>query len=329
MQVNNINPYNYNTEFKGKVVTKQNMTRAIVTSGITGTAGNFSALMLDSLPMLAVGACATAIFFLLNCLKPFIKEKPLELNPKIEFKKAESIEEAEEYAKQNFKIETFKVNDLDVANWINEGLTVLNNKLDGKVYMPKKIIYGDAKGKADAFYHRFTDTLFIKTFDDKKLSLLNDLSEVDLTTVPLGNRFKKFCEDYQNMNNLSKIEKRNLLYSVSNSIDVLLKLSKKPEAADNLSELTANNAFGHVYTGKFSILFHEMGHVFENKSRTFNPLREVQFVKGRKNIIMPDYALSKNKEFVAEIFAGMLEGDKYPKNITDLFKKLCNIRIPD
>ena len=72
-----------------------------------------------------------------------------------------------------------------------------------------------------------------------------------------------------------------------------------------------------------------MGHVFENKSRTFNPLREVQFVKGRKNIIMPDYALSKNKEFVAEIFAGMLEGDKYPKNITDLFKKLCNIRIPD
>ena len=131
------------------------------------------------------------------------------------------------------------------------------------------------------------------------------------------------------MNNLSKIEKRKLLYSVSNSIDVLLKLSKKPEAADNLSELTANNAFGHVYTGKFSILFHEMGHVFENKSRTFNPLREVQFVKGRKNIIMPDYALSKNKEFVAEIFAGMLEGDKYPKNITDLFKKLCNIRIPD
>lgn len=332
MKINNISPYNYsktnNIEFKGQIVNKQNINKVLLSTGTVAGASGLSAIIFNSLPLVAMAAAGSIIFYALECIKPFVQDDMLQLEPKIEFKKAESVEEAEEYAKLNFKIKDFKVNDLEVANWINEGLTVLSNKFNGKVYMPRKVVYGKSNRKADASYRSFTDTLFIKEISDKRISLSQKLSDIDLTKIPLGSRFEQFCHDYENLNNISKIEKKNLLYSIANSIDIISKLIKQPEITNNLPELIESNAFGHVYAGRFALLFHEMGHVFETKSRTFNPLRNSYFAKASKDMIMPDYSLSKYQEFVSEIFAGILEGDKYPKNITDLFEKLCNIKMP-
>lgn len=220
----------------------------------------------------------------------------LQLNPKIEFKEAKSIEEAEKYAKQNFKIKDFKVKDLEVANWINEGLTVLSNKFDGKVYMPREVIYGKSKIYDSAAYYRpFTDTLFINEINDKNFKI-SHISKLESIKMPLGNRFKEFCHDYKNLNNMSKIEKNNFEYTIANIIEILLKLSTQQKINNNLPNLFDNNVFGHIYTGKFPILFHEMGHVFERKSQTFVSSRNSYFAKVSKDIIMTElhYLITKS-----------------------------------
>ena len=56
----------------------------------------------------------------------------------IEFTSAKTIEEAKELAKTHLKIENFDTaGDLEIANWINEGLTRVNNKYKGKGPIPK------------------------------------------------------------------------------------------------------------------------------------------------------------------------------------------------
>ena len=58
----------------------------------------------------------------------------------IEFKPAQTMDEAVEFAKKNFGIEKFDFkDDLELANWANEGLTNINNKAKGKIHMPKSL----------------------------------------------------------------------------------------------------------------------------------------------------------------------------------------------
>ena|GEM_PF-6990553 len=59
------------------------------------------------------------------------------------FKAAKTIEEAELFAKNEFNVEKFKVDDLEVANWINEGLFNVKKYSKGKSVMPKEIYYVD------------------------------------------------------------------------------------------------------------------------------------------------------------------------------------------
>ena len=67
----------------------------------------------------------------------------------VEFKAAQTIEEAVEFAKKNFGIENFDFgDDLELANWANEGLCKLNNGAKGKIHMPKSIRLDDTIGEA-------------------------------------------------------------------------------------------------------------------------------------------------------------------------------------
>lgn len=58
----------------------------------------------------------------------------------IEFTPAKTIEEANEFAKTHLKIENFDTaGDLEIANWVNEGLTKVSNKYKGNALMPKTV----------------------------------------------------------------------------------------------------------------------------------------------------------------------------------------------
>lgn len=52
------------------------------------------------------------------------------------------MEEAIEFAKKNFGVKKFDLgNDLELANWVNEGLVNINNRFKGKAQMPQNILY--------------------------------------------------------------------------------------------------------------------------------------------------------------------------------------------
>lgn len=67
-----------------------------------------------------------------------------ELAENIVFSKATSLEEAIKFGKKNLGIKNyrgFESKDLEVINWINEGLVNTSNKLKGKIRVPKTLHY--------------------------------------------------------------------------------------------------------------------------------------------------------------------------------------------
>lgn len=70
------------------------------------------------------------------------KFNPANFEKHIDFSPAETIEEAKEFAKKHFHIEKFDLeDDLEVANWVNEGLTNINNAFGGKAHLPKTVSF--------------------------------------------------------------------------------------------------------------------------------------------------------------------------------------------
>lgn len=78
----------------------------------------------------------------------FTKGKTLEpanFAEHIDFVKANTIDEAVNFAKQNFNINTFDFgNDLEMANLVNEGLVNINNRFKGKANIVKNLRFATA-----------------------------------------------------------------------------------------------------------------------------------------------------------------------------------------
>lgn len=71
----------------------------------------------------------------------------MKLASHIDFKPAETIEEAKKFGKKFLGIKKYKnIDDLDILNWINGGLVELNNKTKGTSKMPTKITGKDING---------------------------------------------------------------------------------------------------------------------------------------------------------------------------------------
>lgn len=78
----------------------------------------------------------------------FTEAKKLAEN--IDFKPAQTIEEAIEFGKKHLGIRSytgFEAKDIEVINWVNEGLVNTSNKMKGSLRMPKDIVYTDQLGE--------------------------------------------------------------------------------------------------------------------------------------------------------------------------------------
>ena len=87
----------------------------------------------------AVGAITIGV---LLAKGKFSQAKQLAEN--INFKKAETVEDAIKFGQENLGIKNysgFETADLDVLNLINEGLVNVSNKLKGKAKLPKNVLY--------------------------------------------------------------------------------------------------------------------------------------------------------------------------------------------
>lgn len=64
----------------------------------------------------------------------------------IEFKPAQTLEEAIKFGQENLGIKSynnFSENDLSAINWLNEGFVNVSNRMKGKLRMPKQILFTD------------------------------------------------------------------------------------------------------------------------------------------------------------------------------------------
>lgn len=342
MKIINTKAYNLysqqqiNPEFKGGINKRMLVNNAIVCDGAIGVAANAAGVITGNPELFLLSEFAKYSIVLLTMIKHKFVEKPLNLEPNIEFKKAQTLKEAENFAKEKFKLKTFQVDDLEIANWINEGLTVLNNKCKGEVYMPSKIIYGDISNKkTQAYYRQFNDTLKINRIDEDELDKTFNymsLSSKSLLELPLGKGHEEFWEKLNNYKNLSKIEKFEFLSSFANVLQIIPKIikSKRPNAKDIINLANDINPFGPAYLNRFCLIFHEMGHVFDYKSRNdYGIIKSFLFKKAVKKLILPNYTASCFTEFNADIFAGIFSGERYSDEIMKLFKRLNNIKLPN
>ena len=84
--------------------------------------------------LITAGMGAFAYFKLKHC-PPEIKQ----LAEHLELKECKTINEAEQFAKDNFGIKIDTGGNLELANFINNRLVVYNNKMKGAVVIPKKV----------------------------------------------------------------------------------------------------------------------------------------------------------------------------------------------
>lgn len=94
--------------------------------------------------------------------------KPAHFKEAIKFKEAATMDEAVNFAKKNFGVETFDFkDDLEFANWVNEGLTNINNRFRGKANMPKTLAFTDIDDDTLAFASSLAKEI---KFNEKKLT---------------------------------------------------------------------------------------------------------------------------------------------------------------
>ena len=152
----------------------------------------------------------------------------------ITFKPAKTIDEAKSFALINFGIEEFYFeDDLEMANYVNEGLTNIKNRFKGKVHMPKRVGFGELDNLDDE--HAFTDTkgegfyIIKEAYNKEKImEELEDVTKRALKNLDKINikKFQKFKDKYdimlQNPDSYSKIEWQSLLQMFDDVLSELI-----------------------------------------------------------------------------------------------------------
>lgn len=259
----------------------------------------------------------------------------------IDFKNAQTLEEAIEFGKNNLgikKYQGFKDGDLDVLNWINQGLTRNNNVTKGKALMPKEIVYVETLTSAQqsaleaitpAAINGEGTMLFAKDAVDNTKDFVTKIIN---STADSAEKKKEFLEKLQKGNNFANWR--------NTKIDIL-KLGQNPKVTKAMAQ------FSNVST--FAEISHELGHWqhFNNpKFRDFC-LGSAAIEKGLKiDFEIPDevqklrdlfeknkdlakcvsdYASASPLEFVAECYSKMIDGQKLPEPIMKLYQALGGV----
>ena len=316
-------------EAANKVITKKNIFNFALLSYLITKVLSFSEIdtpeLINDLPLYILSGtfCVT--------------DNQTKLEENIEFKKAETIEEAKKFAEEKLGIKKFKINDLEYANWINEGLTNISNRFKGEVYFPQKIKFHsyDRKG-ALADYVVQLDIIRInrKRIEERVSDLDNLLKEnsyEELTKYNLGKGYEDFCKKltkaYNSPESLTFFEKYSLVGSIYKVKQRLKQLDNK-----NPSEIDTNsiNMYGNIYQNEFETIYHEVGHCFDFKSKTLIDIctDRIKSQKDLKHLVLPRYHKKNTFEFVASIFAGIMQGEKYQDDVMNLYKELIKFKMP-
>lgn len=279
-----------------------------------------------------------------------------QLAENIEFKPAKTVEEAKKFAQEKLNVLYNDIDDVGTVNFINEWLTgIRNNPKLGKEYYPRIIYKSDCRGSFYCLTNKeaiingknYGYALGVNTerFTNFKSNLNSIMDEiVDVTSNK--HLFKKVANGYDIAQpELNTPFVRKLLDRVNKSNLDNLSYKEKWSIYDDLIAIQE----GKIVDGKLveqkrslhTYLNYELGHLVHNKSiSNYDELAKVEELKERGKEISPlvkefktdkahqatagkvsYYAKESPLEFVAETFAGLLDGKTYSDDVMALYKK--------
>ncbi len=324
---------------------------------------------------------------------------------KLEFQKAKNMREAVAYARK-LGIKNFDMDgDLGLANWVNEGLTEIYNKYNGKAPMPSNVIKdGGEEMVGDAYYSCSRDTLAIAPDNKKRILsrlldnidspwesskrplvrwyrgvLQNDFSQISYIDPKFQKQVAKHITQFQNFSGRMDVSEVKQLYHEINAlletknmpdtnplklisniynnpkykkaikgfefkslaqISKLNRNAQKQEFYNIINKLKKKGINAYVEPQKFEennsfhVIFHEYGHFRHFNTTSFTALKQrtnefVSNVKKQKTAgQVSSYAKSEPMEFVAEVYAGLLNGVKYSPEVMALYKTYNGPPLP-
>lgn len=258
-----------------------------------------------------------------------------QLAEKIDFKNADTIEEAVEFGKKNLGIKKYKgfeKADLDVVNWINQGLVNLNNATKGKAVMPKKIKYIDSLGN--------------------HVATMNGVGTMEISKGHISN-VKKFVSVSINSIKATSAEKEKFIKNIEKANNFASYQNTFMKCASLFPE-QSKRIFTGTYTSTFSVINHELGHLQHSSNKSIKDLyyqlgrpEELKGIKitetgqklrdlfeSKKDVAasVSEYATTSPLEFVAEVYAQLVDGkiigkDLVSDEVLDLYKKLGGVMV--
>lgn len=207
------------------------------------------------------------------------------------FKPAQNIDEAKTFAKQTFNVEEFDVDDLEVANWINEGLLNVKEYSKGKSVMPKKVAYVD-KIRSDAGDRKGAASY------DKGLLKISKENWQDATELVRTKGFKNYSEFLKKHPiGISKSPFSTIYHEIGHANH---ELSKNCEKMMPLADAKALGITDVSITEEF--------------------LKDTESLKKIKSALR-EYSMLSPAEFVADTFDMLVAGRKVSNDIMQLYKK--------
>ncbi|MBR2068793.1 MAG: hypothetical protein IJ877_03425 [Candidatus Gastranaerophilales bacterium] len=239
----------------------------------------------------------------------------------INFKEGATIEEAMKFGYEKLGIIEYKgfdAKDIDVINWVNEGIVNVYNKSKGKAVIPYIIQY-------EAFAQK-EESIVLANINSYGSTMKINKNFVEELKEHVANRIMLIKErlpnkKYQEMIDDFEKGKNNLKYHFDFAKD--------------------------VSTSRFETIYHEMGHYqhyINAGAQMYNDLAnpgkikdEAEYSKIIKLIELfhktdtaakvSEYASTSPLEFVAEVYAKLCEGIELSDKILDLYKKLGGVLI--
>lgn len=268
---------------------------------------------------------------------------PIKTAPQyIDFEPSKDIEQAKNFAKDNLGINFFGIDNLDCANYINEALSkYYNNSADKSIvitsYIPSFRYLAALTGEHLEFSQRTEEILksAIERYKTKKgFELLKN-------------------QNLAEFGNLTKSQMKYLNY-FQNGIYDELSLKEKigytmflRGFSRDIIPLTVNGKLSLPDGGDFWVINHEIGHAKHAKnigSAEFKKMRDGFSIDKSSNedlvhrfkAIEPDwqvtqkvsdYAAKSPVEFVAEVYACLLNGYKFDDDVMLLYRKYGGPKI--
>lgn len=211
--------------------------------------------------------------------------RPKQLAEHIEFKPAQTLKEASEFARKHLGISFYNIKDLDVANWVNEGLTHINNITKSKAKLPRIVNY--------------TSTQLFKT---DWIAGMDPFGRLFINKVPIEKYIKEFGSfsnfrpELRQIYGGSKLDEFHILFHEQ----------------------------GHLEHSRCAKNYGRLGSLEEFQQRRIQVSSEYEdfmanhLPTARK---ITENSINSPSEFVADVYAQMLIGHKLPDDVVALYKK--------